>query len=189
MPCAGSEGDKAFAGWMLPEHMACLGFTLSSDCSTAADFDGLKHAAWGSFWRNCGSSLVHGCQWAQFTHLKRCVRPLLEFHAAFWPYTKQRAMNIDNLQAFMYRVMLRDAVPRNGDTKEYCHFGVICGLKVKAIGKWSERCRNKSLDWQKHVARSADISMVKRLLAFQDAAWLQSRRSVTGRARNSLLGG
>ena len=180
--CLTAAGSLAAAGmsalqaknWEVVRRMRVLGYIVSDDASHEHSWQHSKAGVWKALWGNLAKG-KHSMK-RKIILLNRVALPVILFQFMIWTWSMQLAKRIDALQAHLVARML-DLVPREGESRlTYLQRRNRQGFAyAKDIGRWSYAWSRRLEAWSEHLQRHPQC-WISRILATQNASWLQSQR-------------
>ena len=108
MPVRGNRDDFEASGWSRVNVFPCLGHLLEPNGASRACRESVVTSCWRAFWANIPKSASSPLSRSiNLGMIDKCVKPLISFRAAGWPFPLQFSKLLDVLQ----RRMIRSVVP------------------------------------------------------------------------------
>ena len=192
----GTHGNRDLVpyddSWSVLDAMTVLGHIIQPTGAINLDYDSTVRRMWQSFYANAGATgnaklPLH----AKISLIKRATLPHLDSHAARWPFTRERARWLDQLQRRMIG-SCNVTASEPEDTAEL--FVRRRNSEVAAIqrrmGRWSDKWAKLQVSWHDHLLRERNSwAWGAQLLAIRTPQELEGRRLVLGRVHTRAVSG
>ena len=179
--------------------MNVLGHYVQNDSGIRTDWNKTKLGLWKCFWSSCGSRAGRSFGAPlKVKLLQRSVLAFFQWKLSRWPFQKTIAIEIDALQCQMLAIIMQLPRSIHESIDQYCRRRRREARNLASeCCFWSTLWARRVIKWDEHVQRGVRHKhVVARFLNFQDANWLQRRRSEWVSAdtpevhgRNSLTAG
>ena len=134
---------------------------------------------WAAYWRNCVGPVTSALSLsARCKLLNRCVRPILHFRNARWPYTHALAEEQDRVQRQMLLHFLRlERLPTDDDNAYFRRRMRAVASVARVQGSWGPDHARRVVAWSDYLKRPRNAhTLAARLLSWRNELWLQQRR-------------
>ena len=138
-------------------------------------------------WSNNAKLPLH----AKISLIKRATLPHLDSHAARWPFTRERARWLDQLQ----RRMIGSCIVTASEPEDTAELFVrrrnsdIAGIQ-RRMGRWSNKWAKLQVSWHDHLLRERNSwAWGAQLLAIRTPQELEGHRLVFGRVHTHAVSG
>ena len=166
--------------WEQVNSFVVLGHIVQDNCATNLCVRQAFQAAWRAFWANIACSKARNLATRhKLACLTRCVKPILSFRWARWPFHMSVAKDLDRLQRNMLRQIFRCVrFPGETDAFYFRRSARYVGAIQREIGSWSREWALSICLWAAHLMRNTKHSVWSaQLLNVRPASELQLLRS------------
>ena len=164
--------------WPVKDHMKCLGQVIAANGSITEDWKCCIGCLWAAFFLNFRPALRSSPIAVRLRFLELHILSVLAFRWSRWPFTTSTLQNIDSIQNHFTRLLF--PLPSGDDERPEAYFARrshFTGRISILAGKWSLMWAKRVCSWFQHLQRGHDTSSwAPKLIQFQDADWLESRR-------------
>ena len=158
--------------------MKCLGQVIAANGSITEDWKCCIGCLWAAFFLNFRPALRSSPIAVRLRFLELHTLSVLAFRWSRWPFTTSTLQNIDSIQNHFTRLLF--PLPSGDDERPEAYFARRSHFTDRIsilAGKWSPLWAKRVHSWFQHLQRGHDTSSwAPKLIQFQDADWLESRR-------------
>ena len=180
LPCKGAP-PATFPSdperWPVRDTMKCLGCIFQrSGRSNRCVQDALDRAH-RAVMLNLGKGLLQAGRPAKAKFLKTCVRSILSWRWASWPYLAHTAKVLEGFQRDLCSLLWR-VTPQPGEsylaamTRQHSDSKLV----ARELGDWSDSWAVGVAGWHNHVVRNTASSFCLPLLRWNGQSWIQQQR-------------
>ena len=174
----GQETGLIHESWEVVRSMKCLGHVLTNTGRCDQDFhDAVRHV-WGAWYGNVSEGLLTAPLSSRLKFVRSCIKPVVAFKWAKWPYGQTLASRLDQLHRHLLGNCVRVA-PHAGESWDaFRHRRAIITARLASDnGKWSEEWRKAIVTWSQHVQRANDPgNWSEPAFQWHDETWLLEQR-------------